>query len=67
MAEEVKKAVFEFGDLIFIAVGAGLGYLGGPIGAVVGALAGYETSRRFKGKEHSSPSSKYSEGKYHRS
>lgn len=62
MAEYAKKAL-EFADLIGIAVGAGLGYLGGPIGAVSGAAGGYfvakELSKKTSAPHTHSPQANY--------
>ncbi len=48
---EVKKAVVEFSDLIGIAVGAGLGYIGGLAGAIAGAAGGYFVAKQLAGKK----------------
>jgi len=51
----MAEKVMEFADLIGIAVGAGLGYVGGPIGAIAGAIGGYFASKEVvKRTGHSS-------------
>lgn len=61
---EVKRAVLEVSDLIGLGAGFALGWFGGPVGGLMGAVAGYTVAKRFK--RGSSSSSHRKEGKYHK-